>query len=114
MVSVGPAVTVKPWVSVTTSVPVVTVTFVAPSAAAPVMLTFTVRLVAVGVPVGALAVTAILPKVTTELVLKCVKLPVMVTGMFVAACGPEVGETEVIAGPEEAAVTVKPLLSDAI
>ena len=81
-----PFVTVKPLASVTTSAPVVTVTEVAPSAAAAVMLTFTVTLVAVGDPVGALAVTPALPKVTTEAPLKCVKLPVMVTGTLAAPC----------------------------
>src|SRR5579884_1925791 len=101
-----PADTVKPLFSVTTSAPLVTVTLVAPSAAAAVIDTGTVRLVAVAA-VGAPAVTAPLAKVTTDVLLKCVKLPVIVTGTFVAPCWPEFGLTCVITGVP--AFTVKPL-----
>ena len=104
-----PAVTVNLFASVTTSAPVVTVTEVAPRAAAAVMLTFTVTLVAVGDPVGALAVTPVLPKVTTDAPLKCVKLPVMVTGAVAVPCCPLFGFTCVITGVPF--VTVKLLAS---
>ncbi len=80
-----PAVTVNAFASVVTSVPVVTVTLVAPNVAAAVIDTGTVRPVRVAA-VGAPAVTAPLAKVTTEEVLKCVKLPVMVTGTLLAPC----------------------------
>ena len=98
MIAGVPVLTVKPLASVTTSAPVVTVRLVAPSAATAVMLTFTVRLVAVSDPVGALAVTPALPNVTTDAPLKCVKLPVMVTGTFTVPCAPLLGFTCVIAG----------------
>ena len=105
----GPCVTVKPLVSVTTSVPVVTVMLVVPSAAVPVIDTGTVMLVAVAPVCGAPAVTAVLPNVTTDPAPKCVKLPVIVTGMFDAPCAPLLGFTCVIAGVP--AVTVKPFAS---
>ena len=83
---VGGAPTVKPLASVTTSVPVVTVTLVAPSAAVPVIDTGTVMLVAVAPACGAPAVTAVLPNVTTEAALKWVALPVIVTASAAAPC----------------------------
>jgi hypothetical protein len=104
----GGVVTVNPLVRVTISVPVMTVTFVGPSEAAAVIETGTVRLVAVAVP-EAPAVTAPLANVTTEDVLKCVKLPVIITGMFIVARCPVFGFTKVITGVP--APTVNPFAS---
>src|SRR5690242_19221524 len=101
-----PAETVKPLFSVTISAPLVTVTLVAPKAAAVVIDTGTVRLLAVAA-VGAPAVTAPLANVTTEVLVKWVKLPVIVTGKFVAPCWPVFGFTWLITGVP--ADTVKPL-----
>jgi len=64
-----------------TSVPVVTVTSRAPTAAFATMLTFTVMLVAV-TDVGAVTVMAVPLKFTTDALLKWVKEPVMVMGRF--------------------------------
>ena len=85
MITGVPFVTVKPLLSVTTSLPVVTVMFRAPAVAAPVIDTGTVRLVAVAA-VGVPAVTPVPLNVTTEAVVKCVKLPVIVTEMLLAPC----------------------------
>ena len=101
-----PAVTANAPVKVTTSPPVVTVTLVAPSEAATVIDTGTVRLVAVAV-LGAPAVTALLANVTTDELLKCVNWPVIVTDKLVWPCGPEFGLTDNNTGVP--AVTVKPL-----
>jgi hypothetical protein len=93
---------------VTISAPVVTVTPVAPSDAAAVIETGTVRLVSIAA-LGAPAVTALLAKVTTEDVLKCVKFPVIVTGTLLAPCCPVFGLIWVTTGVP--ASTVKPLVN---
>ena len=85
-IKLGPAVTVNPFASVTTSAPVVTVRLVAPSDAVPVIDTGTVMLVAIAPVCGAPAVTAVLLNVTTDAVEKCVALPVIVTANAVALC----------------------------
>jgi hypothetical protein len=87
------------------------VTFVTPSEAAAVIDTGTVRLVAVAA-MGAPAVTPALAKVTAEELLKCVKVPVIVTGMLVAPCGPVLGFTCVTTGVP--AVTAKPLFKTTV
>ena len=102
-----PGSTVKALSKVTNSEPVVTVTLRAPSVALP-MVTFTVRLVAVAA-VGALAATAAPLKVTTDALLKWVKLPVMVTAKPVCPCWPLLGLADNRTGVP--AVTVKPLVS---
>jgi hypothetical protein len=79
----APPATVKPPISFTTSLPVVTVTSVAPIVALAVTETGTVTLVAVAA-MGVPAVTAAFANVTTEDVLKWVNKPVMVTGTALA------------------------------
>ena len=85
MITGTPAVTVKLLFKIASSAPVATVTLVDPKAAVEVTDTGTVRLVVVD-EVGGPAVTSGFANVTTDELLKCVKFPIIVNGMFWAPC----------------------------
>jgi hypothetical protein len=102
-----PAVTVKPFVSVSTSLPVVRVMVRAPVAAVPLILS---TAVAVLVELTVNEATVIPPPKLAVVVpwVQLVNWPIRVTERFCCPCWPVFGVTETRAGAPE--VTVKPLV----